>query len=394
MPVVLLATVLGAVLWAVTLRTPTETWPADVDAVDTPRSPARPAPAPEPWQPREARIVMGGDLLWHNTVWRAAEVEHNHTGNGIDGLDLGPIFADLAPLLSGADLAICQEEVPFAGPGEPWQNFPLFAAPPQIAKWIADIGFDACVTASNHSIDQGYDGLVTTADRLAEAGVPHVGTFRTRAERDRPVVLTTDDGVRIGLVAGTYGTNGLPLPTGREWSVNAWDADNLLAQARAARAAGAEIVVVHLHGGNEYDPAPNADQLRIVEQITASGEVDLVLGSHAHVVQPVTKVNGVWVVYGMGNMIAQQDPGIPRTYEGIVADFTFRETEMGAFEVAIPAYHPIMWNTWYAGPTLRIQHVTDALQEGRGDRERLLIARDRTREVVNMLGGNRGLVER
>lgn len=400
-PFIATAVALGSVLLALALVAPDETWPPkDVAAVD-PRggaSPAWPAagdtPEAEPWRPRRARIVMGGDLLWHNTVWQAAQAEHARTGKGVHGLDLAPIFADVADVVRGADLAICQEEVPFAGPGRPWQNFPLFAAPPQIAQWIAEAGFDACVTASNHSIDQGYEGLVTTADRLEEAGVPHVGTFRTRAERREPVVVTTDDGVRIGLVAGTYGTNGIPLPHGREWSVSSWDPDNLLAQARAARRAGAEVVVVHLHGGTEYDPDPNVDQVHVVEQLTASGEVDLVLGSHAHVVQPITRVNGVWVVYGMGNMIAQQDPASPRTYEGVLADFTFRETAPGEFEVVEPAYHPITWNTWYGGATLRVLHVNDALAEGRGDRARLLAARERTREAVNRLGGNRGLVER
>ncbi len=336
---------------------------------------------------------MGGDLLWHNTVWQAGQAEHRRTGKGIGGIDLAPVFADVAETIAGADLAICQEEVPFAGPGEPWQNFPLFAAPPQIARWIAQVGFDACVTASNHSIDQGYAGLVETADLLERAGVAHVGTFRTRAERDRPVLLTTADGVRIGLVAGTYSTNGIPLPQGREWSVNSWDPANLLAQVRAARSAGAELVVVHLHGGNEYDPSPNADQIRIVEELTASGEVDLVLGSHAHVVQPITRVNGVWVVYGMGNMIAQQDPSMPRTYEGILADFTFTEKSPGRFAVSDASYHPLVWGSWPAAP-LRVQRVVPALAAGRGDRYRLQKALERTRAAVHAAGRTASLHER
>ena len=151
------------------------------------------------------------------------------------------------------------------------------------------------------------------------------------------------------MVAGTFGTNGFPLPAGREWSVSMWDAPNLLAQARAARAAGADVVVVHLHGGDEYNHLPNAAQTALVERLTRSPDVDLVLGDHAHVVQPITKVHGKWVVYGMGNMVAQQDPARADTFQGILARFTFTERRSGRFAVTRAAYAPIGWNVWQPG---------------------------------------------
>jgi hypothetical protein len=312
-----------------------------------PTAPAA-APAPDRLPRRTATLVMGGDLLWHNTVWASAAEDHARTGRG-KGYDFDPMFAGVRSLVTGADVALCHEEVPFAAPGQPPQSFPVFAAPPEVARWIGAFGFDACTTASNHSIDQGFDGLVRTADLLERAGVPHIGTFRSVAERRRPVLLTTEDGVRIGVVAGTYGTNGFPLPAGREWSVSMWDAPNLLAQARAARAAGADVVVVHLHGGDEYNHLPNAAQTALVERLTRSPDVDLVLGEHAHVVQPVTRVNGKWVVYGMGNMVAQQDPARADTFQGILTRFTFTERRNGRFAVTRAAYAPIGWNLWQPG---------------------------------------------
>jgi hypothetical protein len=292
---------------------------------------------------RTATLVMGGDLLWHNTVWESAAED----GHG--RFDFDPMFAGVRSLVRGADVALCHEEVPFAAPGQPLQNFPIFAAPPEAAAWIGSFGFDGCTTASNHSLDQGYAGLVRTADLLERAGVAHVGTFRSLAERRQPVIFTTADGVRIGVVAGTYGTNGFPLPAGREWSVSLWDAPNLLAQAHAAREAGADVVVVHLHGGDEYSHQPNAEQTALAERLTRSPDVDLVLGDHAHVVQPITKVHGKWVVYGMGNMVAQQDPGRADTYDGILVRFTFRERRNGRFAVTRAAYAPIGWNVWLPG---------------------------------------------
>jgi poly-gamma-glutamate synthesis protein (capsule biosynthesis protein) len=348
---------------------------------------------PDAPEPRTATVVMGGDLLWHDTVWLSAAEEHARTGRG-RRFDFDPMFASLRPLLRAADVAICHEEVPFAAPGAAYQSYPVFAAPPAIARWIGHTGWDACVTASNHALDQGYDGLVRTADLLEHAGVAPVGTFRSPAERRTPVIVTTDQGVRVGIVAGTYSLNGFPLPEGRPWSVSLWDADNLLRQAHRARRAGADIVVVNLHGGTEYDPLPDAAQVALVDRLTASPDVDLVLGEHAHVVQPITKVNGTWVVYGMGNMVAQSEPSRPRAYEGITVGFTFTERPGGGFRVTDAAYVPTTWNVWSPGSPIRIRRVHQALARGVGDRWRLREALREIRASVHGLGPTPGLHER
>ncbi len=111
--------------------------------------------------------------------------------------------------------------------------------------------------------------------------------------------------MKVGIVGGTYSLNGFTLPPDQRWAVSMWDADNLIAQAKAAKAAGADIVLVQYHGGDEYSRLPNAQQVALVRRLTASPAVDLVFAEHAHVVQPITKVNGKWVVYGMGNMVGR-----------------------------------------------------------------------------------------
>jgi poly-gamma-glutamate synthesis protein (capsule biosynthesis protein) len=305
---------------------------------------------------RNATVAMGGDLLWHDTVWASAAEDHRRTGHGTT-YDFDPMFAGIRPLISRADLALCHEEVPFAAPGQPLENYPVFAAPPEAAAWIGSFGFDGCTTASNHSMDQGFAGIVNTADLLEAAGVAHIGTFRSAAERAQPVILTTSQGVKIGVVAGTFSLNGFSEPPGKPWAVSMWDAPNLLAQAHAARAAGADIVIVHLHGGTEYDHSPNADQIALVQRLTRSPDVDLVLGDHVHVVQPITKVNGKWVVYGMGNMVAQNDPSDPSTYQGIVVRFTFTERRTGGFRVTRADYVPIGWNVYHPGDPIRVHRL-------------------------------------
>jgi poly-gamma-glutamate synthesis protein (capsule biosynthesis protein) len=257
----------------------------------------------------------------------------------------------------------------------------VFAAPPAIPAWIGTMGWDACTTASNHSMDAGVDGIVRTADLLDAAGVAHVGTFRSPKERRTPVIITTAQGVKVGIVAATYGLNGYVLPSGQEWAVSQLgDTDDLHAQAARARRAGADIVVAHVHWGTEYDHLPDASQLALADDLTADSNIDLVLGEHAHVVQPITKVNGTWVVYGMGNMIAQNDVTTPDAYEGITVEFGFTQRPDGTYAVTRAAYVPTQWNHYNGGNPIRIVGASG---------EHLASIR----AAVNGLGHQRGLVE-
>ncbi len=350
-----------------------------------PAMPSDPAPVhPVRPEPRHVTVVMSGDLLWHNLVWESAHDDAVAAGQH-RRFDFDPMLASMKSVVERADVAICHEEVPFAGDDQHLSNYPVFAAPPEVAPWIGSMGWDACTTDSNHSIDQGFSGLVRTADLLERAGVEHVGTFRTPAERRKPVIVTTKQGVRIGIVGGTYSLNGFTLPPDERWAVSMWDARNLIAQARAAKRAGADIVLVQYHGGDEYSRLPNAQQVALVRRLTASPAVDLVFAEHAHVVQPITKVNGKWVVYGMGNMVAQSDTRYPRAYEGITVRFTFAGRPGGHFEVTRAAYLPTYWNAYAPGHPIRVQRVDRALALGAPDRARLLEARRMTRLAVNGL---------
>jgi poly-gamma-glutamate capsule biosynthesis protein CapA/YwtB (metallophosphatase superfamily) len=346
----------------------------------------RPAHAKRP--PRRVTVLMSGDLLWHDTVWQSAHEDAVRLGLRRRFV-FDPMFAAMRPVVRSADVAICHEEVPFAADDQHLSSYPVFAAPPEVARWIASMGWDACTTDSNHSIDQGYAGLVRTDTLLRRAGVRPVGTFRTPAERRRPVIVTTAQGVKVGIVGGTYSLNGFSLPPGRRWAVSMWDADNLIAQARAAKAAGADIVLVQYHGGTEYSPLPNAEQVVLVRRLTASPYVDLVFAEHAHVVQPITRVNGTWVVYGMGNMVAQSDPDLPRAYEGISVRFTFTEAPHG-FRVTRAAYIPTTWNVYTAGHPIRVRPVRASLAHGVGDASRLREALRMTRIAVDGLNPHHG----
>lgn len=363
----------------------------------TPAAPQASATPSATRTPRTLTTVMSGDLLWHNTLWFTAANDHRRTGRGRE-FDFDPMFAMMKPIIAGADVAIAHQEVPFAAQGGPYTGYPRFAAPPEIAPWMATMGWDLATTASNHSIDQGFSGLVRTASLLRDAGIAVVGTYRTEQESATPVIVERA-GVRVAVVSGTYGLNGLVPPKGSQWCVDLWDVERMLGDARAARAAGAEIVLAHLHGGDEYQTAPNHDQTVRAAALAEDPEIDLVFGEHVHVVQPIRMVNRTWVVHGMGNMVAQHSADMPRGYEGITVRFTWAERstprpgKLGRFEVTKAEYIPTLVTSHLADGAARLYPVNQALRQGKGPTQRLRQALERTRAAVHSLQPPPGLVE-
>jgi poly-gamma-glutamate capsule biosynthesis protein CapA/YwtB (metallophosphatase superfamily) len=334
-----------------------------------------------PTTPTSVTVVMNGDLLWHNTLWYGATEDARRRGRG--GYDFAPLLAGMKPVIASADLAICHVEVPHAPPGGPYRNYPLFAVPPQVAGAISATGYDVCTTASNHSVDQGFAGLKRTLDDLDRAKIGHVGTARTKAESERPVIFTTDKGIKIGIVAATFGLNGLPMPEGKPWAVHRLSASGLLRQAHRARAAGAEIVIAAVHAGTEYSGRENAQQVALARKLTASPDVDLVYMHHAHVVQPWTTMNKKWVLFGVGNTVAQHATNVSRGYEGATGRFTFTRAGNGRFTVTKAEYIPTLVTHYQPGRPARLYQVSAALKTAKGSfRRRLLEAQRRTSDVV------------
>jgi poly-gamma-glutamate capsule biosynthesis protein CapA/YwtB (metallophosphatase superfamily) len=346
-------------------------------------SPSGPSTArlPSNSRPNTVTVVMNGDLLWHNTLWYGAKEDARRRGHG--GYDFAPLLAGLKPVIASADLAICHEEVPLARPGGPYRNYPLFAAPPQVVPAIAATGYDVCTTASNHSIDQGFDGLKRTLDDLDQAKVAHAGTARTKAESERPTIFATRQGIKIGIVAATVSLNGLPMPNGKPWAVHRASAGDLLRQARRARAAGADIVIAAVHAGTEYSTRENGQQVALARALTASPDVDLVYMHHSHVVQPWTKVNKKWVLYSVGNTVAQHATNAPRGHEGATGRFTFTRVGNGRFTVSKAEYIPTLVTRYQPGLPARLYQISTALKSADGSfRDRLLDAQRRTSAVV------------
>ena len=264
---------------------------------------------------RHFTIAATGDLLSHSPVYERALL------NGGDHYDFSPMFRKVKPLLSRADLAICHLETPLSASDQDLSSYPVFNVPHELADAIKGAGYDYCSTASNHSYDQGPGGVRATLHALDEAGVRHNGTARSPREAHRPPVLEVN-GVKVGLLSYTYGLNGFRLPAGQPWLVDLIDVRSILREARAVRARGAQFVIVSLHWGLEYQVIPTAEQVAVAKRVLASPAVDLIIGHHAHVVQPIDRIHRKYVVYGMGNFLSNQSIACcaEETRDGVMVD--------------------------------------------------------------------------
>jgi poly-gamma-glutamate synthesis protein (capsule biosynthesis protein) len=303
-----------------------------------PAAPDRPPATPAP---RSFTVVASGDVLLHTPLWDQARQDAAAAGE--PGYDFGPMFASVQPVVSSADLAICHMETPLGDPDGPFSSYPTFNVPPQVATTLADIGYDTCTTASNHSIDKGAAGVQRTLDALDAAGIKHAGTARDEVEWATPTLLRVGD-VTVASLSYTFSFNGLRRPRDKPWLANPIDVDTILFDARRARIAGADVVIVSLHFGTEYSSSPNRYQLDIGRDLIGSPDIDLIIGHHAHVVQPMEKVGGKWIAYGMGNEVSNQTR--EGTRDGIMPRFTFSEVSRGVFQVTrVEVFALHMWTS-------------------------------------------------
>ncbi|GAB3646264.1 CapA family protein [Streptomyces sparsus] len=345
--------------------------------------PAAPAGGPPPTE--GFTLVATGDILPHDSIIQQAWEDADGEGH-----DFRRMLAGAKPVVAQADLAICHMETVFGADGGPFTGYPTFRTPPHIAQAIKDTGYHSCSTASNHTLDAGVAGVTRTLDAMDRAGLRHVGSARSAAERNRPVIVRAGD-ARVAQLAYTYGTNGIPVPAGKPWLVNLTDPDRIIADARAARRAGADVVVVSMHWGTEWQEEPDTAQMALARTLTASTDggrrdIDLVLGTHAHVPQAYEKVNGTWVVYGMGDQIAgvMKDP---RGSMGSAARFRFEPPSVrgGTWRVAKAEFVP---HLMASSPRFELVNLPRALA-AKPDDTTFRHAHDLVRDAALSRGGAR-----
>lgn len=243
-------------------------------------------------------LLFIGDIMGHDTqIWAAENIE-THT------YDYTEVFSYIKPIISEADVAIANFEVTLAGP--PYKGYPQFSSPAAFAVACRNAGIDYLVTANNHAVDRGKNGIKGTINRLDSIGIQHTGTFIDQEAKEnlQPLIISKN-GISIALLNYTYGTNGISVP--EPLIVNMLDKNMITSDIVKARSLNPDVVLLFLHWGTEYDTIPSQSQIDLAEYFFSQG-VDIIIGSHPHVLQKMIwyKDRNEAVVYSLGNFVSNQ----------------------------------------------------------------------------------------
>lgn len=301
-------------------------------------------------------MTVAGDILCHNTnFWDAYVAE-------LDDYDFSYSFEDIKKYFDNTDVAIGVLETNFAGRDIGYTNYPLFNSPEHLATDLKELGFDILGTANNHCLDKGFSGMVSTLEELDKAGIDHMGTYAT--EEDSKEYLIKDvKGIKMAFLTYTYGTNGILIPTGKEFSVNITDKEKILADLENVKKENVDVICVNMHWGDEYSLKPNSNQKDLADFLFENG-VDLILGSHTHCLEPmekrtITMEDGTtkdgFIIYSLGNFMSGQKHENSR--QSVILDVQLTKNgETNKITVDSVTYTPIyMYNFYQSGVLQRFK---------------------------------------
>ena len=282
----------------------------------------------------QVTLAAVGDIMIHSPQFNSAYIVNKNT------YDFRDHFSLISPYLEKADLVVGNLETTLTGPPYPYSGYPRFNSPPELAKNLKDSGFDLLFTANNHSLDYGEFGIINTINHIESAGLNFVGTARCLEEQAKGLQISTQN-VDIAFFAYTYGTNGIPVPYGKEYLVSLLDEKQIIKDAqRAKNDHSVDVVIISLHWGLEYQRLPTEEQRELARSLIDAG-VDVIIGTHPHVVQPAEKLHtenhSGLVLYSLGNFVSNQrkryrDSGII-VYLSIEKDHILNQSTVSLAEI-------------------------------------------------------------
>ncbi len=247
------------------------------------------------------RIVFAGDVMGHDSQINAAYLDSS------DSYDYRSCFSYLIPYLEQADIAVANLEVTLAGP--PYKGYPRFSSPDALLDGLMAAGFNVLVNANNHALDRGSEGLERTQEVTGRKGMILTGSFLSSDHRERsyPLLLEKND-IMLAMLNYTYGTNGLQADTPN--IVNIIDTFKIRRDIEKVKLVEPDFVIASVHWGKEYQREEDDLQRELAEFLFRQG-VDVIIGSHPHVIQPVKYAetdtgSRHLVVYSLGNFISNQ----------------------------------------------------------------------------------------
>jgi poly-gamma-glutamate capsule biosynthesis protein CapA/YwtB (metallophosphatase superfamily) len=298
-------------------------------------------PVPEIFQ---ATIVGVGDILIHDSLHKDAKIA--------DGTyDFTPMFELVKPYIQQADVAFANQETMLGGIELGLSGYPMFNSPIEVGDALIDAGFHVVSIANNHTLDAGEKGILNAIEYYNANHLLYTGAYKSEDDRAQIRVLEKN-GIAFSFLAYSYGTNGIPIPSGKDYLINLIDVDRINEEIIRAKKVS-DVVVLSLHFGNEYEPLPNELQKMLVTEFASTG-ADIIFGHHPHVLQPLEWIEQedgrrTYVAYSLGNFLSGQE-GIEREVGGI-AQLEVIKTVIGedvAIELRDPRFLPVFTykNNW------------------------------------------------
>ncbi|MBR2786695.1 MAG: CapA family protein [Clostridia bacterium] len=264
-----------------------------------------------------ASLVMVGDNLIHSSIYKDAQRLAGGTG-----YDFKPIIEYIKEKVQNYDLAYYNQETVLGGTELGLSDYPTFNSPKEAGDAMLDAGFNIVSLATNHTMDRGEKAILSSLDywKQHEDEVLAVGAYSSTEERNK-VQIREKNGIKYAMLSYTYGTNGIPVPSGKDYLVNVWPTDlNINDPSRdkeyqaykeqvkkdiEAVRSQVDVLMVAMHWGVEYTHNPTEYE-KDSAQFLADNNVDIVIGAHPHVIQPVTWIDDTLVIYSLGNFVSAQ----------------------------------------------------------------------------------------
>lgn len=263
----------------------------------------------------EVSLVMVGDNLIHSSIYKDANKNANY-----DGYDFKPMYTYIKEIVQNYDLAYYNQETILGGEELGLSDYPTFNSPYEVGDAMIDAGFNLVSLATNHTMDRGEKAIINSCNYWKDKeGVMTAGSYCSQEDRDKAYIMEKNN-ISYSLLSYTYGTNGIAVPSGKEYLVNVWptngnNPDNDSAYQDYKKIVKEDIdrvrdqvdvLMVAMHWGVEYTHTPTVYQ-KDMAQFLADCGVDIIIGSHPHVVMPVTWIDDTLVIYSLGNLISAQE---------------------------------------------------------------------------------------
>ncbi|MEC5424670.1 CapA family protein [Virgibacillus sp. C22-A2] len=272
---------------------------------------------------QEITLTAVGDILIHERVYEDAKIDGKY--------DFMPMLEHVEPFINDSTVAFANQETMIGGDELGLSTYPRFNSPHEIGDALKDIGINVVSLANNHTLDRGEEAVDQAIEYWKFIDMMYTGAFKSQEDSNIIRVLETKEGISIAFLAYTYGTNGIPVPTGKDYLVNLIEKQHM-----------ADVIALSLHFGNEYERMPSEEQKELV-QFAANQGVDIVLGHHPHVLQPMEWVigkngNKTLAAYSLGNFLSGQYELYRRI--GGILHVTITKNIRGEIEVIAPQFTP------------------------------------------------------